>query len=37
VRIVPGAELKVYPGASHGLSATHTDKLDDVRLAFAKR
>ena len=36
-RIVKGAELKVYPGAPHGLSATHTDKLNGDLLAFAKR
>lgn len=35
--IVDGAELKVYPGAPHGLTATHTDTLDDDLLAFAKR
>jgi non-heme chloroperoxidase len=36
-KIVTGAELKVYPGAPHGLSATHTDNLNDDLLAFAKR
>jgi non-heme chloroperoxidase len=36
-KIVPGAELKVYPGAPHGLFATDTDKLNDDLLAFAKR
>jgi non-heme chloroperoxidase len=36
-QIVSGAELKVYPGAPHGLSVTHTDKLNDDLLAFAKR
>ena len=36
-RIVKGAELKVYPGAPHGLSATHTDMLNQDLLAFAKR
>ena len=36
-RIVKGAELKVYPGAPHGLSATHADKLNQDLLAFAKR
>jgi non-heme chloroperoxidase len=36
-KIVPGAELKVYPGAPHGLFATHTDKLNDDLLAFVKR
>ena len=36
-QIVPGGELHVYPGAPHGLSATHTDKLNEDLLAFAKR
>ncbi len=36
-QIVTGAELKIYPGAPHGLFATHTEKLNDDLLAFAKR
>jgi non-heme chloroperoxidase len=35
-KIVPSAKLHVYPGAPHGLSATHTDRLNDDLLAFAK-
>src|ERR1700677_634694 len=34
-KIVPGAELKVSPGAPHGLFASDTDKLNDDLLAFA--
>lgn len=37
VGIVAGAELKVYPDAPHGLSTTHTDKLNEDLLALAKR
>ena len=33
-QIVEGAELKVYPGASHGLFATHTEQLNADLLAF---
>ncbi|HEX7052246.1 MAG TPA: alpha/beta hydrolase [Longimicrobiales bacterium] len=32
--IVPNATLKVYPGAPHGLTATHKDRLDQDLLAF---
>jgi hypothetical protein len=35
--IVRDTELNVYPGAPHGLAATHTDTLNDDRLAVAKR
>jgi non-heme chloroperoxidase len=35
-KIVSGAELQVYPGVPHGLTATHTDKLNSDLLAFAK-
>ncbi|MBX6364856.1 MAG: alpha/beta hydrolase [Gemmatimonadetes bacterium] len=34
VEIVPNAALKVYPGAPHGLTATHKDQLDADLLAF---
>jgi non-heme chloroperoxidase len=34
VRAVPGAELKVYPGASHGLFATHTEQFNADLLDF---
>jgi non-heme chloroperoxidase len=36
-QIVPGAELKVYPGAPHGLFATHMDQFNADLLAFVKR
>ena len=35
-QIVDGAELKVYPGASHGLFATHTEQFNNDLLAFIK-
>jgi non-heme chloroperoxidase len=35
-KIVKNAELKVYPGASHGLPTTHKDKLSADLLAFLK-
>jgi len=34
--LVPHAELKVYPGAPHGLAHTHKDQLNADMLAFAK-
>ena len=37
VRLVQSAELKVYPGASHGLFATHTEQFDADLLDFIKR
>jgi non-heme chloroperoxidase len=37
VEIVHDAELKVYPGAPHGLFATHTEQLNVDLLAFATR
>ncbi len=30
------ATLKIYPGAPHGLAATHKDQLDADLLAFFK-
>ena len=36
VRAVPGAELKVYPGASHGLFATHTEQFNADLLDFVR-
>lgn len=36
VKIVPNATLKVYPGAPHGLFATHRDQLNADLLAFLK-
>ena len=35
-RIVPGAELKVYPGGDHGLTVTHQDAFNADLLAFAQ-
>ena len=35
-RIVEGAELKIYAGASHGLFATHTEQFDGDLLDFVK-
>ena len=36
VKIVKGATLKVYPGAPHGLTATHRDKFNADLLEFIK-
>ena len=36
-RLVPGAELNVYPGAPHGLMATRRDKFHADLLEFVKR
>jgi non-heme chloroperoxidase len=33
-KIVEDAELKVYPGAPHGLATTHKDRLNADLLAF---
>ena len=35
-RIVPGAELKVYPGGDHGLPQTHQDAFNADLLAFVE-
>ncbi len=35
-KIVKGAILKIYPGAPHGLPATHKDQLNADLLAFCK-
>jgi len=35
-RIVANAELKIYEGAPHGLTATHQDRLNADLLAFAR-
>jgi non-heme chloroperoxidase len=35
-KIVNDATLKVYPGAPHGLMATHRDQFNDDLLAFIK-
>ena len=33
-KIVTGATLKIYPGAPHGLTATHKDRLNEDLLSF---
>jgi non-heme chloroperoxidase len=35
-RIVRGAQLKVYPGLSHGMCATHPEQINPDLLAFFK-
>lgn len=35
-RLVPHAELKVYAGAPHGLTNTHSDQLNQDMLAFLR-
>jgi non-heme chloroperoxidase len=35
-KIVKGSTLKVYPGAPHGLTATHKDQVNADLLAFLK-
>jgi non-heme chloroperoxidase len=35
-KIVKNATLKVYPGAPHGLTATHKDQVNEELLAFFK-
>lgn len=35
-KLVKGAKLIVYPGAPHGLTDTHNDKLNTDLLAFIK-
>jgi non-heme chloroperoxidase len=35
-KIVKGAQLKVYPGAPHGLTSTLKDKFNADLLAFLK-
>jgi non-heme chloroperoxidase len=35
-KIVPGAELKVYEGAPHGLTLTHKDRFNADLLAFMR-
>jgi non-heme chloroperoxidase len=36
-KLVPDAELKVYPGAPHGLMVTHRDQFHADLLEFIKR
>jgi non-heme chloroperoxidase len=35
-KIIPNAELKIYDGAPHGLTATHQDRLNADLIAFAR-
>ena len=35
-KIVKNATLKIYPGAPHGLTITHKDKVNADLLAFLK-
>jgi non-heme chloroperoxidase len=35
-RLVKGSLLKVYPGAPHGLTATHKDQVNADLLAFIR-
>jgi pimeloyl-ACP methyl ester carboxylesterase len=34
--LIPGAQLKVYEGAPHGLMLTHIDRLNRDLIAFAR-
>jgi non-heme chloroperoxidase len=36
VKLIPGAKLIVYPGAPHGITDTHKDRLNADLLAFVK-
>jgi non-heme chloroperoxidase len=33
-KLIKGAELKVYPGAPHGLCSTHKDRVNADLLTF---
>jgi non-heme chloroperoxidase len=35
-KIVKDATLKIYPGAPHGLTATHKDQVNEDLLAFLR-
>lgn len=35
-KIIPGAQLKIYEGAPHGLCSTHKDRINKDLLAFLK-
>jgi non-heme chloroperoxidase len=35
-KIVKNATLKIYPGAPHGLTATHKDQLNEDLLSFLR-
>ncbi len=34
VKIIKNAQLKIYPGAPHGLCSTHKDQVNTDLLAF---
>jgi non-heme chloroperoxidase len=36
VKLIQGATLKVYPGASHGLCSTHKKQVNEDLLAFIR-
>jgi non-heme chloroperoxidase len=36
IKLIKAASLKVYPGAPHGLTVTHADRVNSDLLAFAK-
>lgn len=36
-KLVKGAELKIYPGADHGLTQTHQDQFNQDLLAFIRK
>lgn len=36
-KLIPQAELKIYPGAPHGITDTHKGQLNNDMLAFLKR
>jgi non-heme chloroperoxidase len=36
-KLIPGATLKVYPTASHGLCSTHKDQINADLLAFLQQ
>jgi non-heme chloroperoxidase len=36
MKIAPKGQLKVYPGAPHGLCTTHKDQVNADLLAFLK-
>jgi len=35
-KLVKGANLKIYPGAPHGLCSTHKNQVNEDLLAFIK-
>jgi|ERR1044072_1649710 non-heme chloroperoxidase len=37
VKLIKGAQLKIYPGAPHGLPVTHKDQLNADLLEFIKK